>query len=261
MKYRIIHVLFLIVMITTSLCAQTTGGIGAVLQLDTAAGGTTLPRIKSIVPNSPAAAKKLPEGAYILKVNDFECRNQSLENVVSYIRGEVGASVSLTLSDNPEGRKPKVYTLDRGTISIAPGNAAPADPTEAFNASCAQVATSLKRKGNSIVKTFTSECGDYYFSFEASDAQYKIKVLAMEATNTGAYAKGFTITASTFDSNNEAAAVQLTAADSTDNGNSKTWTLDGSIALKRNSVGVVTTKIHPLADGDKCKAMYIIVYQ
>lgn len=239
--------------------AQTMGGIGATLVLDTAKDATTLPRIKALIPNSPAAAQALPEGAYIIQVNDFECKNKTLEEVVAIIRGEVGTSVSLSLADNPQGKKAKTYKIVRAAIQIV--NTPPADPVDAFNAACEQEVKRLKKQRFAVIKTFSSECGDYFFNFEAGDAVYRVKMMILEMKNTGTYAKGFDAAANLFDNSNEANTVALKQTAATDNGNNIVSTLEGSITLKHNSVGVVNTKINTLTSTATCRAMYIVVYQ
>src|ERR1051325_6816606 len=60
--YQLSIFFFLFFIIPLQVFAQTPGGIGAVLMLDTAKNGSTMPRIKNLIAGSPAAAQHLPEG-------------------------------------------------------------------------------------------------------------------------------------------------------------------------------------------------------
>jgi hypothetical protein len=240
---------------------QATGGIGAVLMLDTAKDGSTLPRIKSLVPNSPALAQGLPEGSYIIQVNDLQCRNKKLEDVVAVIRGEPGTTVKIELADNAQGRKSKSYTITRVAIQATTPGAPPADPADAFYTACEQEVKQLKRKKFAIVKNTGSDCGDFFFSFDADTGPYHMKLFTLEVKGTGTYVKGFDATATVYESSNEAAGVQLKSSVTNDQATYAISSLEGTINMTHNSVGIVKTKINALADAGKCRAMYIVVYK
>ncbi|MES2702345.1 MAG: PDZ domain-containing protein [Bacteroidota bacterium] len=238
--------------------AQVTGGIGAVLKLDTAKDGTTLPRIQNVVPGSPAA-QSLKDGLYIVAVNDLQCKNESLEKIVGAIRGEVGTKVSIAVTEDQKGKHAKAYVLVRAAIQQPGPGTQPADPTEAFYAECDAAAKKLKREGNSIVKTFTSECGSYFFNFDADAGKYVVKLMVLNAKGTGA--NGFETNAKVFNGSNEPAATVLKAIAAQDRGALSINTLTGEISFSAESVGVVSVDIKPLADVTKCKAMYLLVYK
>lgn len=256
---RLLHFIILLLLLIARLPAmgQTPGGIGAVLLLDTAKDGNTLPRIKELIPNSPAAAQNLPVSSYIIKVNETPCKNKSLEDVVNLIRGEAGTGVTLELADNPQGKKSKDYTVVRAPIRQVP---AP-DLAQAFNDYCDAEAKKLRKQGFAIIKTFSSECGDFFFNFEANAGTYHVRLLTAETKNAGTYNKGFEATANLFDNSNEAAKTPLQARASHDEGQVIIAELEGVISFSRSSVGVINVQIHPLADAARCAAQYVIVYK
>jgi len=241
----------LIILTCKQATSQTMGGIGAMLQLDTAKDGSTLPRIKSVVANSPAAAQNLPEGSYIIKVNDLLCKDKTLEEVVAVIRGAVGSTVTLSLADNAQGKKAKDYSLVRAAIQVVP----PPDPLEGFYADCAKEVQQLKKKGSYIAKNASSDCGDYFFSFEGGNNLFHVKAMVLE---TKAASKDIGATASVYDTNDETTTVQLKPAGIHDLGNMQITSLEGTITMKPNRAGVVKTKFSSTAG---CSGMYIIVYR
>ncbi len=250
---RLLLILFF-AMCCISAGAQTTGGIGAMLQLDTAKDGTTLPRIKAIVPNSPSAAQNLPEGSYIMRVNEQPCKNKSLEEVVNIIRGEVGTTVTLSLADNAEGKKAKTYALVRAAIQTTPPSTPAVDPLEQLTNDCQLEVKQLKRAGHTIVKNVGSACGSYYFSFEGDAHDYHVKVFVVEAKGTTK-----TVDANVYDNSNEKNPIALKPSVSRDRGTDMVYTLEGVVSMKQNSVGVIKT--NTAADVSKCKGMYIMVYK
>ncbi len=246
MKITFQAFLLLFCLLSSGAFAQSTGGIGASLKLDTAQNGTTLPKILSIVPNSPAAARNLQAGWYIVTVNGLPCKNKSLEDVVSNIRGAEGTTVKIEIADNPQGKKAIEYTLTRATIATNNNTPLP-DPKDAFVMACEQEVKLLKRKGHSIAKAVSSDCGDYFFSFDATEGNYVVKLLALAPVNT--------ISAEVYDSRTETLTTSLVA----ENNNSTTATLTANIKMAANSAGVVSVTIKE--PQTNCKGMYIIVYK
>jgi len=232
-----------------------------VLLLDTTKDGTTLPKIKNLVPNSPALAQGVPDGWYIIAVNEVPCKNKSLEDVVSHIRGEVGTPVTLSLADNPQGKKAKSFTIVRAVIQQPAANVPAMDPAAAFNADCENEARKLKKQGFTIIKTFNSDCGDYFFNFDADNSPYHARVFTMETKTSAGYTKGFEASASLFDNADETVKIPLKSAGSHEQGNSVIAELEGVMTFKRNSIGAVNMQIHPVADVKKCVAVYVIVYK
>lgn len=254
--YQLYIFLFLFFTASFHAFAQTPGGIGAMLMLDTAKDGSTMPRIKSFLTNSPAAAQHMPEGVYIISVNNMPCKNKPLEDIVGNIRGEAGTSVTLRVDDNPQGIHPQNYTITRAVMQQAPA----ADPTTTFYQSGEEEAKKLKKQGFTIIKTINSECGDYFFNFDTDASPYHAKVLIME-TKPEAYTKGFEAQASMFDNSEEANKTALKNIGMQEMGNAIISTLEGTMTMKRNSIGVISIQIPPLADAKRCAAMYIIVYK
>ncbi len=247
-SFYLYTVTLLMLLATTQLTAQNFGGMGATLMLDTAKDGSTLPYIKEVLANSPAEKSGVQNGWFIIKADGKACKNKPLEDVVNIIRGETGTTIKLLLADNVKGKKAKTYDIVRGTITVKP----PPDPVTAFYEQCKQATTDIRKQGNTIVKTFTSDCGTFYFSFEAAAYNYHAKVFAMaQKTNTS-----FHPSATMFDNNNEdKSSVTMSAGDNKQYGDFIVSQLSGIIALKRNSVGVVKTAT------EGCKAMYIVVYK
>lgn len=245
MKNKFQSYILLFGLLTTSAFAQSVGGIGASLKLDTIQKGATLPKILSVIPNSPAAANNIQAGWYILSVDGLPCKNKSLEEIVNNIRGAEGTTVKLEIADNPLAKKTKEFTITRANIQT--NNAPLPDPKDAFVLDCEQEVKLLKRKGHSIAKAVSSDCGDYFFSFDASDGNYVVKLFALTSADK--------ISATVYDSRNESVTTNL-IADHTIN---TIATLTSNIKMTANSAGVVSiTMKEPYRD---CKGMYIIVYK
>lgn len=245
------YIIILICVVLTSVCdAQTIGGIGITLKLDTLADGATLPKVLAVADNSPAAGAGIKVGMYVLQVDEHTCRSVALEELVGYIRGTAGTAVKLIVTEQASAKKGKEYVMNRAVLQIVPP---PDAPTQLANWSEAYCKT-LKAKGYKIVRTVPSECGDYYFSFDAAEGDYYVRVL-IAVDDAGNDPKA---SAQLYDNADESQQVQL-AQQKPENGVTiKIMPLDGKIALKRNSVGVVSTE---LADVASCKGMYVIVYR
>jgi DUF1365 family protein len=113
--------------------------------------------------------------------------------------------------------------------------------------SCEQEVKLLKRKGHSIAKAVSSDCGDYFFSFDATEGNYVIKLLALAPANT--------ISAEVYDSRTETITTSLVA----ENNNSTTATLTANIKMTANSAGVISVTIKD--PRTSCKGIYVIVYK
>jgi hypothetical protein len=220
--------------------AQSTGGIGAMLKLDTTKDGYTLPRIQSLVPNGPAS-KTVKEGLYIISVNGVPCKNVSLEQIVGNIRGQAGTKVTLMLADNPNGKQAKEYEIERAEIQQVPAG----DPVETFHAECEATLKQLKRQGHIIERNINSDCGDYFFNFDAEPGIYHVRLIVMsdgKKSDESIIAK-----VSGWDGNKEVALKST-------GGN----TYEEHITFTRSSVGVIATT---LKDKQSCKAIHIVVYK
>lgn len=249
---KLLKSLLLFVFTTTSCFvtnAQTIGGIGAQLKLDST-DNYTMPKITGLISGSPAA-KELKEGWFIIKVNSIDCRNKALEDIVNLIRGAEGTAVKITAADNKSGRHSADYSLVR--VSIATGSA---DPVAAFHAACENES---KQLGAKLVKTFNSDCGDYFFNINADARTYHIRMLTMEDKGKSAYIPGFLATARVFDNNNEKEAIELAKPEANDYGNFMLLQSEGAISFKKECVATINTRI--AGDVKKCRAMYIIVYR
>jgi hypothetical protein len=256
--FRIQKILWLLVCICIAIHsnAQNTGGIGAMLAIDSSEG-YRMPIIRKVLPNSPAAAS-LKDSMFILKVNETSCRDKTIEEVVGMIRGEAGTHVKLTAADNKQGRHAKDYDLIRAVIA-QPG-APPTDIVTAFNNECDNGVKLLKKQGRDIVQTFTSECGDFYFNFNAGPGTYHVRVFTI-AEGTGPQGTGANAQAKISDSNNEPGTVQLTLTGIRGTNNAHIVQLDGEITFGKTGVGTIGIQIDRQADISKCKAMYIVVYK
>ena len=221
--------------------------------IDTAAGHT-LPRIQALIPNSPALGK-LKATDFIMSVNDVSCKDKTIEEVVSQIRGEVGTNVHITVADNHDGDHPRTYDIPRVSIQLAP----PADPSTAFFTYCDNEVKTLRNKGVEIVKTFNSDCGNFFFNFEAEPREYHVRVMTMEVKGTGTYTPGFYPTARVFENDNEASAVDIAKVAPHDGGNFMVAQLYGDINFKKSCVGVVSINLHD--DASKCHSMFVVVYK
>jgi hypothetical protein len=247
------YIIATLLFLSGSSCAQTIGGIGAQLFIDTV-DGFNMPRILSLVPNSPAY-DSLRATDYIIQVNGTSCKNKTIEEVVAMIRGITGTKVHITVADTKHGSRPREYDLTRVTIQVA----GLPDPVPTFNAWCENEATQLKKKGFEIVKTFTSDCGNYFFNFDAEAGGYRTRVYSMEEKGSGTFTPGYTVSAKVFDVNKESAAIQLSRSSPSESGTLVISQLDGSVTFNRDCVGNIGITI--TGDLNKCKAMYIIVYR
>jgi len=242
---------FLFLLLCAPAFAQTLGGIGAMLSLDST-GGYTLPYIVSIIPNSPAA-KALKEKIFIQSVNGESCKGRSMDDVVGLIRGTVGTPVKIRASDDKMGMFSSEYELVRAGIATPAGTPAP-DPVAAFYAGCEQQVHQMKRQGAVIVKTYNSEAGDFFFNFNAGAGTYHARVLCLADKGS---AQGMTVGATLFDNNNEAGAQPLHKGP---DGAKGIAVLEGDISFTKDGVGVVHTHI-PADNTVKCLAMYVVVFK
>lgn len=247
----------LIISAAISFAQQQFGGIGAQLFLDTM-GGHTMPCVQGMLPNS-SADKYLKATDFIIKVNGISCLDKNMQEVVGMIRGEVGTTVKITVADTKEGKNPREYDMVRGAITSAPApGSAPVDPAIAFNAQCETEVARMKKGGSQIIKTFPSECGNYFFNFNAEAHAYHIKVMALQDKETDA-ANPFSLSVRVFDNANEASATQLPEYGVKDAGASGRIDINGEITFKKECVA--TINVIPHNDVKKCRAMYIVVYK
>jgi hypothetical protein len=231
--------------------AQNVGGIGAQLLMDTT-GGHTMPMISGLVPGT-AADQFLKATDYIVKVNGTSCLDKTLVEVVGMIRGEVGTKVHVTVADTKEGKNPREYDLVRGAISSITTKSI--DPVAAFTEQCENDVREMKKKGITIIKTFPSDCGNYFFNFDAEAQTYTIRVMLLEGT--GDAAKPFDVTARVFDNANEKESTEISRYRTENTGSYTRGLLDGTATFKKAGVGVVNVQLHD--DGKKCKTMYVVI--
>lgn len=253
---RPIHrVLFIVLIITLPFFAgaQIIGGIGAQLFIDST-DGYTLPRIQGLVPNTPASTT-LKVTEYILKVDDVSCKNKPIDEVIGMIRGPEGTTVKITASHDKEGKFAQDYTLKRVSMQTNPS----ADPRQMFNDFVVSEMNQIKSAGFTIVKDFTSDCGNFFFNFEAEKQTYRVRVLAMEFKTNAPYNPGYTVTASVFDNDHDNEKTQVPKIETKEIGNIAVSRLDGPVIFKNTCIGVVNTQIN--GDLGKCPAMHIIVYR
>jgi len=246
--------LSLSVLSLSTLHAQNIGGIGAQLLLDTA-GGSTMPRILALVPGTPADSV-LKATDFIYTVNDVSTKNKTIEEVVGLIRGEVGTTVKVTVTDTKDGKRPRTYNLTRKSVQGVT-NAPPADPAEAFAQWCEQQTLLLRGQRHTIIKTFNATCGNRYFNFEAEAKNYHIVVYTLEEKTAGV---AFTTTVRVFDNDDEAGAKKLAAVYPTiPLGNRAIAKTEGEMTFTKNGIGVVNVNV----DGrtEFCTGMYVVVYR
>lgn len=236
---------------------QNIAGIGAQLIIDTT-GGYTMPRIFALVPNSPAY-QSLNATDYIMKVDDVSCRNKTIEEVVAMIRGEAGTKVKITTAPAKNGHHAKDTVLLRVGMQVPVANNAPPDPLAAFNEACESEVRQLKKNGVEVIKTFNSDCGNYFFNFNAESGKYRVRVITMEEKAVNPNAPVPNTAAKVYDGDNEAGAVALIKSGSVDKGSYATTQLEGGITFNKSCVGVISITMHD--DLKKCKGMYIIVYK
>ncbi len=244
--------LFIIISVLHHALAQNVGGIGAQLLMDTT-GGHTMPMVSGLVPGT-AADQFLKATDYIINVNGTSCLDKTLVEVVGMIRGEVGTKVHVTVADTKEGKNPREYDLARGSIAAITTKSI--DPVAAFTEQCEQEVREMKKRGVTVVKTFPSDCGNYFFNFDAEAQTYTIRVMVLEGTGTDA-AKSFNISARVFDNANEKETTEISRYRTENTGSYTRGLLDGTANFKKPGVGVVNVQLHD--EGKKCKTMYVVI--
>lgn len=228
--------------------AQNIGGIGAQLIVDST-DGYTMPRIYSLIQRSPAW-DSLRATDYIIKVNDVSCKNKPLEDIVAMIRGVAGTSVKITTADTKEGKSPRDHTLVRVSMQVAG-----VDPTATFYDACDKETEALRKSGSEVLKTFNSDCGNYFFNLNADAGTYHVRAFFMaDKSNTSAPAK-----TKVFDNDNEKEAVTLAVTSSSNKGDYTVVQQDGTITFRRDAVCTISVTFPD--GGKRCAAMYIVVYK
>jgi len=247
---RYLIAFFLFLSFASAASAQMLGGIGAQLILDTA-GGTTMPRIMTLIPHTPADSY-LHATDYIMSIDGISCKDKTIEEVVSMIRGDTGTHLKIVVADTKEGKRPRNYDLTRRAL---PG-IAPLDPIEAFNAWCNNEVQLLKAKRASIIKTYNATCGDRFFNFEAEARNYHVLVMTMEDKDASVADHA---TARVFDNDNEATAIALAQMDPHDQGKTIIARCGGGVTFSKACVGAVNVQMH--GDVSKCHGIYVVVYR
>jgi len=245
--YKYVFTLLLLLAATAGK-AQNIGGIGAQLSLDTT-GGWSMPRIIGLVQGSPAW-DSLRATDYIIEVAGESCRDKSINDIVALIRGEVGTQVSLITANTKEGEAPRHHTLVRVGMNLGPQ----ADPKEAFYTACTAETNQLRKSGANIIKTYNSDCGNFFFNFNAPAGTYHIRLVAMADGKDKTAAFG--VSARAFDNDHEADAKDLGTLDSKTAVNGSATT-EGTITFAKECVCTIGTKLQ----GNGCAAMYIVVYR
>jgi C-terminal processing protease CtpA/Prc len=92
--------------------AQEIGGVGLVL---TGNGTNVTPQIKAVLPGSAAASAGIKSGWRLLAVNGTNTLGKSVYECAQMMRGEVGTSVSLVVSD-PQGATTNTFALKRKAL-------------------------------------------------------------------------------------------------------------------------------------------------
>jgi hypothetical protein len=237
--------------------AQTVGGIGAMLSMDSL-GGYTLPFVKGVVPNTPAA-KSLKENLFIQSVDGISCKNKSLDEIVALIRGVIGSSIKITVSDDKMGLFSNSYDLVRAGITTgAPAAAPPPDPVAAFNTDCAAELKKIHKMGFKVIKTYNSECGNFFFNFDSQNGLFHVGVYYLSE-------KDYQLSADVFDNkyfdkHDESNSVKLQKKNTKDFNGMQVSELNGDISFTKDGVGVVGIKV-PADNSGKCAAVYVVVYK
>jgi hypothetical protein len=231
--------------------SQSIGGIGAQLKLDSS-GGHTIPVIQKLVPNSPAAAS-LKENYFIIKVDGNDTKDKSIEAVVGWIRGNVGTPVKMTVADNKAGKHSEEYTLVRASIAAPPDNAG-IDPVNSFYAACESEVKQMKRKGTTIIKTFNSECGDYFFNFDGEAGSYSVRMWILQDIQGTDKNKA---TVRVFENNDEKNAILMGNAQIKLMGGNNATELSAIASFRRETVATISVQLNE--NSKNCRAIFIVV--
>lgn len=244
---------FLLVGLAILSFGQTIGGIGVVMKLDTLKkSGDTYPIIMEAVANGPAALAGMQKGEHIVSADGLDCKNERLEKIVERIRGVAGTKVVLEVA----GEKiSKTRRIELTRVNIQ--QQAPPDPATVFHNWSEQQTLAIRKERHKVVKTFPSECGDFFFSFEAGEGVFKALVFVAIKEGT----PDIIPAAKLYDNSNESHSVELASADAHSIGGLKIYELNGELSLERNSVGVVSTVLRTVNGSYDCAGLYVIVYQ
>jgi hypothetical protein len=220
-------------------------------------GDFKLPKVIQVVPNSPAAVS-LKEGMYILMVNGSSCRDKSIQDVVAMIRGEIGTHVILSVADNKPGNNAAAKDMVRIILPQAQDNG---NNTDAFYTWCENEVKQIHKQRHVIIKTFNSECGNYFFNFNADTGYYHIQAYALQSKDNADKSPVFGGYIKVYDNSKEASATNLQNGTATDGGNFARCVMQGGIDFRKPGVGVINTHVVETNGAQKCQGMYIVVYK
>ena len=106
------------------------------------------------------------------------------------------------------------------------------------------------------MKTFPSDCGNYFFNFDAEAHTYTIRVMVLEGIGDDA-TKPFNVTARVFDNANEKDATEISRYRTEKAVGYTRGLLDGTATFTKAGVAVVNVQLHD--DGKKCKTMFVVI--
>ncbi len=250
MNQRVLSVFFVLWLIFSGVdvFAQNIGGIGVMLAIDSS-DNIRVPVIRQVLPNSPASAN-LNVGMYVIDVDGAKCQGLPIDEVVKRVRGVEGTIVKISVADNKEGRGAIEYTLSRMAIAQPV-----TDTVASFYATCEQNDKLLRRKGHKIAKAFNSDCGDFYYNFNADTGVFYVRMLVLERGN---QANGNSVSADVFDTDKEAEKIHFREDKPAEWAG---WPVAGAVAaisFQRPRVATISIKLN---NEKACRAVYITVYK
>lgn len=245
---------FVFTLLVLSADAQVSG-IGARLKIDTISGGSTIPRIVEVFPNSPASDCCVPEGCYIIEVDGVSCGNMVLEELVVRIRGAIGTKLKLLLADNPYGKNAVKYNLTRAPISAMQQK--PYDTRAAFYDNFRRVVDIERGQGHTMVLEAELPCGDSVFKVPFDNALYITRCFLLEGKSDEK--KKYDITVLMYADINEEDPYALSRTSSTTVGNNVFSEVSGGRLLE--GTGEVIIEVKTNGDLGKCMGLGVMVYK
>jgi carboxyl-terminal processing protease len=89
--------------------------VGIGVRIDATDDG--LPKVESVFKDSPASKAGIKEGDVIVKVDDHDTKDQTIDDVASWVRGEAGTAVTIVVKADGTGPE-RTYEITRADVPI-----------------------------------------------------------------------------------------------------------------------------------------------
>jgi hypothetical protein len=177
---RLISTLLTLLLLLQVAYSQTTGGLGARIEID---ANSKFPYIYEVIKGMPADQMNLVPNDFITKINGNSTYNFSLDQVTSLLRGTVGTSCNITVWRN---NKEYAFSFTRATLPIEKVTINPSCYSNAHN----WVITKIERLSNKTLVHFNAYAATaekFFFHpsmyIENYNNNYSQKLYVKSATN------------------------------------------------------------------------------